>query len=169
MLDPRFGYAPGLGAAGGGAPDALLRERYRVLWDTAIDGRLQRLGRAPAGARDARLREFTAAFPMLGGGVEAAFERFFGAESLTHAELARFAAAPGRSPGRDAGRAWPGEACPLCRLPTHDFEGDAGRLPGEVRERIRRRHPRWRPADGLCRQCADLYQAAATSPAEPAG
>jgi hypothetical protein len=163
MLDPRFGYTPGLGPVTGGIPDALLRERYRVLWDTVIDGRLDRLGRAAAGARAARLREFAAAFAMLGPRVEAAFERFFGAAAPTHAELMRFAVNPGGSSGRDGRRLWPGDACPLCRLPAHVFEPDPDGLPGVVREQIRGRHPRWQPADGLCRQCADLYRAGAAA------
>jgi hypothetical protein len=161
MLDPRFGYAPGLVPLGATLPDPLLRERYRVLWDAAIDGRLQRLGWAPTGVRVERLREFAATFPMLGEQTEEAFERFFGATALTHADLVRFALAPERALGLAPSGHWPGEPCPLCGLPTHAFEPDPKRLPRTVCERIHRRFPRWRPADGLCRQCADLYRAAA--------
>lgn len=160
MLDPRFGYAPGLIPLGATLPDPLLRERYRVLWDAAIDGRLQRLGWAPTGVRVERLREFAATFPMLGERTEEAFERFFGATALTHADLVRFALAPERALGLAPSGHWPGEPCPLCGLPTHAFEPDPERLPRTVCERIQQRFPKWRPADGLCRQCADLYRAA---------
>jgi len=161
MLDPRFGYTPGAGPQTGALPDRLLRERYRVLWDARIDGRLQRLGWAPAGIRAERLREFAATFPMLGERTEEAFGRFFGATALTHADLVSFTAAPAQALGLGRGGPWPGEPCPLCGLPTHAFEPEPARFPGAARERIQRRYPRWRPADGICRQCADLYRAAA--------
>ncbi len=160
MLDPRFGYTPGPMPLTAPLPDPLLRERYRVLWDASIDGRLQGLGRAPTGVRAERLREFAATFPMLGERAEEAFERFFGATALTHADLVRFAAAPDRSLGLARRGPWPGDPCPLCGLPTHAFEPDPERLPRTVCERIHRRFPKWRPADGICRQCADLYRAA---------
>lgn len=157
MLDPDFGYTPGGPGGVGSVPDALLRDRYGVLWDTCIDGRLQRLGWAPVGVRAERLRKFRAAFPMLGERTEE-FERFFGAAGSTHADLLAFAARPEGAPG-DAGR-YPGAPCSLCALPTHAFEPDPDRLPRAVQARIRHRFPAWRPADGLCRQCADLYGAA---------
>jgi len=95
MLDPRFGYEPRLPpSAAAPASERLLRERYRVLWDAYIDGRLAVLGRAPAGARAARLGEFTRAFPALGEVAEAAFDRFFGAATLSHGELVAFAVEP---------------------------------------------------------------------------
>jgi hypothetical protein len=84
----------------------------------AIDSRLQRLGWAPTGVRVERLREFAATFPMLGGRTEEAFERFFGATALTHADLVRFALAPervlGGSPRAGTG---PGSRarCAACR------------------------------------------------------
>ena len=160
MLDPDFGYTPGGPGGAGSVPDALLRDRYRVLWDTGIDGRLQRLGWAPVGVRTERLREFRAAFPMLGERIEEVFERFFGAAGSTHADLLAFAARPEGAPG-NAG-CDPGAPCPLCALPTHAFEPDPDRLPRAVQARIRLRFPAWRPGDGLCRQCADVYGSAAT-------
>jgi hypothetical protein len=84
MLDPDFGYAPRMGA---GAPAPGWQERYRVLWDASIEGRLVRSGLAPSTARAERLREFTRAFPALGPRVGAAFARFFDGPRCTHAEL----------------------------------------------------------------------------------
>lgn len=86
MLDPGFGYEPTAGAA-----DAALapgwRERYRLLWDTSVEGRLVRSGLAPPAGRDERLREFARAFPALGPRAAAAFERFFDGPRCTHPEL----------------------------------------------------------------------------------
>ena len=159
MLDPRFGYEPRLPVAEAGpAHERLLRDRYRVLWDTFIDGRLVRLGWAPAGIRTERFNDFACAYPMLGERTEAAFQRFFDGESLTHAELVAFAADPGGAVGRKRSEPHPGGRCPLCGFPTHDFEPEPDRLPLEVGERIRELFPGWEAASGLCRQCADLYR-----------
>ncbi|MBI3028232.1 MAG: hypothetical protein HYY64_01810 [Candidatus Rokubacteria bacterium] len=150
MLDPRFAYEPWLPSAGAGpAHRELLKERYRVLWDAYIDGRLSRLGWAPAGVRAERLGEFKRSFPTLGERAEVEFERFFNATWLRHAELVAFAADP---PGG-------GGCCPLCRFPTHAFEPEPDLLPPAVKERIRSDFPEWEPAAGLCLQCADLYRA----------
>lgn len=94
MLDPEFGYEPRLpSAASAPLSDRGRTERYRVLWDTYVDGRLVRGGRAPSTLRAERLREFAQAFPALAGSTEQAFDRFFDAEWRTHAELAAFAGA----------------------------------------------------------------------------
>ncbi|MBI4607895.1 MAG: hypothetical protein HY726_02660 [Candidatus Rokubacteria bacterium] len=95
MLDPAFGYEPRLRApALAPARQRLLSDRYRVLWDAFVDGRLGRLGWAPVTIRAERLEDFERAFPGLGERMEASFERFFGDGALTHAELAAFAADP---------------------------------------------------------------------------
>lgn len=169
MLDPCFAYEPWLPSADAGpANRELLKSRYRVLWDASIDGRLSRLGWAPAGVRVERLAEFRRAFPMLGEGVEEAFERFFGAPTLRHAELVAFAVDPASMLDRSSGGSRPGGSCPLCRFPTHAFEPAPQRLPPAVRGRIRSDFPEWDPATGLCRQCADLYRAR-TAPTLPRG
>jgi hypothetical protein len=99
MLDPAFDYDPGLGrTARGRLAERLLADRYRVVWDVWVDGRLARMGRAPSGVRDVRLREFACAFPGMGESMEAAFDRFFDASRCTHAEIVSFAAnVPGAS------------------------------------------------------------------------
>ena len=164
MLDPRFAYEPWLPSSSTGpAHRELLKERYRVLWDAYIDGRLSRLGWAPAVVRAERLGEFRRAFPALGERAGAEFERFFTAASLRHAELVAFAVDPGSMLDRSSGGRGPGGRCPLCRFPTYAFEPRPDRLPSAVRERIRSDFPEWDPAAGLCLQCADLYRARALS------
>lgn len=95
MLDPGFGYEPWLPPSGAGpGQEQLVRDRYRVLWDAYIDGRLARLGRTPAGIRAERVSEFRRAFPMLGERAEETFEHFFEAVSCGHGELMAFALDP---------------------------------------------------------------------------
>ncbi len=171
MLDPRFGYEPHLPPSEAGpAHDRLLRDRYRALWDASIDGRLARLGRAPAAIRADRLRDFARAFPILGEGTEETFRHFFEGHAGTHGALVAFAAHPGAlghpslsgpRPPAPGPRRSPsaGERCPLCRFPTHAFELNPEALPGEVVAEIQHDFPAWEPAHGLCIQCADLYRA----------
>jgi hypothetical protein len=157
MLDPAFGYQPTLPSGRDPAHERVARERYRVIWDASVAGRLARRGVAAGDAvADAR-RAFTAAFPMLGPAVDESFQRFFDGEIRTHAEWAAFAAAPC---GEEEGVSLlPGGRCTLCRFPTYSPEPEPRSLPPSVITRIVSDFPNWRPAAGLCRQCADLYRA----------
>ena len=93
MLDPDFGYEPTLPPSDGPRPRVDRRiERYRVLWDVSVDGRLAAEGRAPTTVRSERLDEFGRAFPELREAAEPAFRRFFDAPRCTHAGLVAFAA-----------------------------------------------------------------------------
>jgi len=96
MLDPAFGYHPVLPPSDADpTPERLRRDRYRVLWDTSIDGRLMRRGWAPVTVRDRRLWEFAQSFPMLGNHMAEAFAHFFDdGGTVTHTEIVRFARAP---------------------------------------------------------------------------
>jgi hypothetical protein len=149
-IDPRFGYAPELPPVAGPAQAELLRQRYRVAWDATVDGRLVRAGRLPAGARAERRADFLAAF---GDGAEAAFARLFDDPAPTHAALAALAAASLGARGRAP------RPCALCGFPGTDAEPEPGALPAPVRAEIAADFPAWTPADGCCRQCADLYRA----------
>lgn len=120
ILDPRFGYEPGIPSDDSDpARRRLVLDRYAVLWDITVDGRLSRRGRAADGAEAARRREFESAFPVLGARAGEAFARFFAEEAPTHKALAAFARDPlralerllpavapaGRNDGRSALRA----------------------------------------------------------------
>jgi hypothetical protein len=95
MMDPAFGYERELPPSEHGpSTDNVLRDRYRVLWDLTIDGRLTRAGLVDESIRAARWREFAATFPMLGDACRGAFERWFGEPHPTHRQLAAFALAP---------------------------------------------------------------------------
>jgi hypothetical protein len=156
MLDPRFGYSPVLPAdVSGGPRERLVRDNYRVLWSTYVDGRLAGRGLLPSAVRSARWREFAGAFPHLGARAEAVFERFFDAHGLSHQDLLGVAAG-----GPDAA---PAPRCRLCDLPTRAFEPAPGALPPAVRAAIARDFPAWRSPDGLCCRCAELYAARAAA------
>ena len=162
MVDPAYGYEPALPDVDGGPTYArLLQDRYRALWNVSVAGRLVRRAAADPTAIAQAQRGFASAFPMLGEAAPAAFERFFTADALTHAELVAFAVAP-----RGAGaveQLVPGGRCPLCRFPTHAPEAEPEHLPADLVARITEQFPAWCPAHGLCRQCADLYRTRAMS------
>jgi hypothetical protein len=158
MVDPAFGYQPAVPPTDGGpGAERLLRDRYRLLWDVSIAGRLVRRGCGGPDARAAAFAAFATAFPMLGAGAEDAFARLFDGEAHTHDALMAFAAQP-RGESMAPGLA-PGGRCPLCRFPTYAPEPDPDTLPANVAACITADFPAWLPSHGLCRQCADLYRA----------
>ena len=159
MLDPAFGYRKELpGIDTDPAMVNLLRERYRVLWDASIDGRLCREGLLDLRARALRLFEFARAFPMLSDRAETAFAPWFDGPRPTHAAIVAFIQEPRGLGTADAGR------CPLCRLPTPALERGPQGLDPEVLGAIERDHPAWRPAHGWCARCAEVYEALLPAP-----
>ena len=155
MLDPAFDYQRDVPAPEEGAVyEKLLRDRYRVLWNTSVDGRLSARGQLAKGGEARRRQEFLATFSMLEAEAEAHFERLFHGSRPSHHEFLSFARSV---EGRAAGR------CPLCRFPTARFRGEGAPLDTRVEEAIRRDFPDWSLSQGICVQCADLYEARAFS------
>jgi hypothetical protein len=166
MVDPAFRYEPSLPSSDGGpSSEHLLRERYRVLWNVSVVGRLARRGVAPTASRDAAEREFHAAFAVLGETRADVFRALFEGERPTHPELLALAAPRTAEARRELGA---GGRCPLCRFPTYAPETAVERLSDAAITAIHADFPAWRPEHGLCRQCADLYRAAAMSAAAAA-
>ena len=157
MLDPAFGYERALPPSDDGpSSDNILRDRYRVLWDVSIDGRLARQGLADGGARETRRREFVATFAMLGDAAPRIFDDWFDRVTPTHHTLVACALEPngaGSANPADAGR------CPLCHFPVAALDPCPGRLSAAAQAIVRVDYPGWQPAHGLCAQCLDLYEA----------
>jgi hypothetical protein len=158
MVDSAFGYKPSLPVIESGpSHDNLVRQRYRVLWNVRVAGRLAARGLLDGSARASCEHDFAAAFPMLGKRAAETFARFFDGVASTHAELVAFAAAPR---GIDSAHTLaPGGLCPLCRFPTYAVVPEPQGLDETVRLAIAVDFPGWRPSHGLCRQCGDLYAA----------
>src|SRR5215475_1068417 len=129
MLDPAFAYEPALPKTDGGPTyDTLITNRYRVLWDVTINGRMLRRGWISASIRDEQLRDLRYAFSMLEEKSGELFSRFFDGERPTHPELAAFAFDPRAAIGCLHSASTPGTNCPLCRFPTHVFEPEPENL-----------------------------------------
>jgi hypothetical protein len=155
MLDPSFGYESALPPAEGGPThDRLLMERYRALWAATIDGRLVRRGQAPEGARERRRRDFVRTFGVPGAVAGRLLRRFFDGQPHTHAELVAAARDPARAAGSTGA-----PRCPVCGFCSPATASVAASLSPAVAARVQADFPRWRPQDGLCAQCAELYRA----------
>ncbi|MBI4485225.1 MAG: hypothetical protein HY655_04360 [Acidobacteria bacterium] len=157
MLDPSFGYERALPASDDGpSADNIVRDRYRVLWDVTIDGRLVRAGLASDAVRAARWREFSATFSMLGSRCQHVFDEWFDRIPPEHRTLLAFALAPNGSVSTKSADA---RRCPLCRFPVASLDPHPERLSADRREAIEADYPAWSIDQGLCPQCLDLYEA----------
>ena len=160
MLDPAFGYEPQLPSPDAGpAFTTLLQERYRVLWDCWIDGRLVRRGWSPEEALEKRWEEFRKTFAAFGPEARQRFQELLASDSQTHAALVALALHPVLETSPSLAAQTGPQPCPLCRFPTFPLGSGETELSDEVRDQIREDFPKWRPEHGLCRQCAGLYGA----------
>ncbi len=94
MLDERFDYAP-QALEGSPSTQNLVRDRYRILWDVYVEGRLAREGKVVESDARALQRAFKRAFTM--GGLEPtmnAFDTVFALDRATHGQLLDWAKNP---------------------------------------------------------------------------
>ena len=157
MVDPAFGYRPDVDDRVALAHRRrLVGERYRVLWDITIDGRLVRAGRA-TGATEAEHRAlFDAAFSFWDEATRARlFRELWSDPHPRHGTLLRLAADPQGL--WDAPRPAPGAPCPLCSMPTYAWSAREQVTP-PILEAIRREFPDWTPEHGLCNRCLEAYE-----------
>jgi len=160
MLDPAFGYAPTLDLPGlNGAQQRLARERYRLLWDITIDGRLATAGYVPMAAREQHAAAFSRGYSFWPEQKQAeTFSTLWQSKAPRHAEFLALIADPRGL--REAHRPVPGGSCPLCDFPTFNW-ADAEALLPEIKARVAAEFPAWTTEQGLCGRCLETYQAAA--------
>lgn len=154
MVDPAFGYLPELRTQHGGpGHQRIARDRYRLLWDITIDGRLGRTTEIDR-HRAAFGQTFWFWSPDKQAGV---FLELSTSRHPRHDHLVALASDP-----RDLAHAdqpLPGGACPLCGFSTFEW-ADAGTLEEDIRTAIEREFPHWTPAQGACLRCAEVYSSA---------
>jgi hypothetical protein len=157
MVDPAFEYSPDLDLPQASiGQQRLARERYRVLWDISIDGRLIRSRRATTGTQEKRRQDFTAAFRFW---PEAKQEEMFAAvwtnSHPTHPWFRWIVVEAGEvsSPDRPA----PGGLCPLCGFPTFVW-ADSLKLTDHIVATVRQEFPNWIPDEGICGRCLGVYR-----------
>jgi hypothetical protein len=160
MLDPAFGYAPTLDLPGlNGAQQRLARERYRLLWDITIDGRLTTAGHTPMATREHHAAAFARGYSFWPEPRRSeTFAALWSHTAPRHADFLPFIADPRGL--REAHRPDLGASCPLCDFPTFTW-ADANALPSEITGRITAEFPAWSSEQGLCNRCLETYQVAA--------
>jgi hypothetical protein len=162
MLNPAFGYSPTLDLSGlNAAQKRLARERYRLLWDITIDGRLAAAGHAPMATREQHSAAFTRGYSFWPEQRQAeTFTSLWQCRAPRHADFLALIADPRGL--RDAHRPAPGASCPLCNFSTFSWADTHALSPGIVAQ-IVIEFPSWSPELGLCGRCLETYQAAAVA------
>ena len=166
MVNPAFAYSRDLTLPGQStSQQRLIRERYRLLWDITIDGRLLNSNRATIAAREERTREFDRAFSFLSETRRMeTFDELWMSSSPSHRKLVQLAADP-----RDlhsAHEPQPGAVCPLCGFPTFRWS-DKDALDPNIVQSITVEFPMWTAEQGVCQRCVDVYKAARQLTARP--
>jgi hypothetical protein len=157
MVDPSFGYFPELPQAGRvSAPQRLIRERYRLLWDITIDDRLSSAGHAVSLTREDRERLFNRAYSFWHEDQRrAVFAELSSSPGPTHARLLALASDP-RDLAHTLGPL-PGSPCPLCGFSTFDW-ADVTLLNESSHAALRTEFPHWTAEQGFCKRCAEIYE-----------
>lgn len=161
MLDPGFGYAPLLDLPGlNGAQRRLANERYRLLWDITIDGRLAASSHTPMRSREQHCAVFTRAFCFWPEDRQRnTFHSLWHGAAPSHSGFLALIADPRGL--RRTHRPAPGAACPLCDFPTFAW-ADAEALSPEMAGCIVAEFPAWTPEQGLCGRCMEAYETSVT-------
>jgi hypothetical protein len=159
MVDPAFGYSPQVHLpTHNQTQQGITRERYRLLWDITIDGRLARAGRETVNRREQYQALFDRAFPFWPEDKRRqGFESHWHDLAPRHENLLALAADP-----RDLSHArepMPGGSCPICHFPTFEW-ADVAVLAPEALATLRAQFPQWSPSHGACRRCVEIYELA---------
>ena len=134
--------------------DNLIRERFRLLWDSYIDARSRGKGFKTNTSYEAQNREFDKKFFFLSPlEREQILSKIQGCESLMQIDLLSWAGDPRSIKVLGEG----GLRCPLCDFASFDpiKHWDAKTL--SVANEIKKDYPYWEPSQGICPQCFDLY------------
>ena len=157
MVNPTFGYLPELAVSGPSlSQQRLARERYRLLWDVSIDGRLVGRGRQTIATKEQRWTEFCGAFDFWPGArQEQVFNSLWNNPQPTHRGIEELVCDPRELHTSTGPR--PGAPCPLCGFPTFAW-ADAPNLTEGTVNLIRSEFPHWTRGQGACSRCVDIYR-----------
>ncbi len=158
MLDPDFGYRYEPSER---IQKHLVPRRYQVLWDTYIDGRLERREPKETTSREERQREFELLFSFLPRRQRAAaFQEIWNAQEMTHTQLLEIAEEPTKLALLTAGAEMvtltpiSGTFCPLCQFPTFEWTDPEPGMTAIIQEDF----PTWTQEEGICGRCHEYYQ-----------
>jgi hypothetical protein len=157
MVNPAFGYSPQLHLPGqNAAQQRLTRERYRLLWDITIDGRLTGCSRPTLCRRDQHRAAFDQAFGFWPQNKrDQVFDELWQNPDPHHSQLLAIASDPRNLKATDKPTA--GAPCPLCGFATFNWV-DAERINEQTTAAIRREFPQWTAVQGVCGRCVAIYR-----------
>lgn len=157
MVSPAFGYAPRLDLPGqNSAQQRLTRDRYRLLWDITIDGRLMHANRPTTSTCEQHRANFDQGFNFWPAPRrEEVFDSLWTAVEPRHADLLALASDPRAV--REQRQPLPGAPCPLCGFATFAWAA-AKLLAGDAGKAIACEFPNWSSDQGACQRCVEVYE-----------
>lgn len=160
MLNPDFGYKlnssnPKLSAL----ISSLFLQRYSVLWDLTVDGRLSNKQWETSVPKESHFEKFQQTFQLPQKDSTKLFNYFFDNPVPKHEELEDFAVDPKGwlKDRKDAEEARKGN-CSLCTFSSTDLSILPKLFPREILEIIQDENPHWKISDSVCGQCIDIYE-----------
>lgn len=165
MLNPNFGYKlnssnPKISAL----ISSLFLQRYSVLWDLTVDGRLSNREWETSLPRERHFEIFQQTFQLPPEDSTKLFNYFFDNPDPKHEEVEDFAADPlgwiqDREDAKDARKG----NCALCTFSSTDLSILPKSFPKEILEVIQEENPDWKLTDPICGQCIDIYESRLTA------
>jgi len=163
MVDKHFKYDPSYSKNDvGPALDQLLQEKYSVLWNIIIDGRLEKAGHPTPLTREQHEAIFQKAFP-LGRNTKGAFSNFFDKPFKTHLELMAFAKNSQILEKKHVSNQMEKRGrCPLCHFPSFSLSKIEQGPGSYLTQMIHDENPQWEEEKPICLQCLEIYQSRMT-------
>jgi hypothetical protein len=159
MVDLIFAYSPQvLLPTYNQTQQRITRERYRLLWDITIDGRITRANHDTITNREKHQALFERAFSFWPEEKRRdVFESHWNNRAPRHENILALAADP-----RDLSHAQeplPGGSCPLCHFPTFEWT-DVPALTSKTLAILHAQFPHWTADQGACKRCVEIYELA---------
>ena len=160
MLNPDFGYKinssnPKLSSL----IDSLFLQRYSVLWDLTVDGRLAKKEWQTSLSKEKHFEIFQQTFQLPQRESSRLFDYFFDNPDPRHEKLEDFAVDPlgwlqDRKNAKDASKG----NCSLCTFSSTDLSTNLEQISEEIIELIQKENPDWKLSDPVCSHCIDIYE-----------
>jgi hypothetical protein len=161
MVNPAFNYEPQVHLAGRNpSQQRLVRERYRLLWDITIDGRLATSSRNAHVTREQHRSAFDRAFAFWPEKKrDNVFLSLWDNPQPHHDALLAIASDPRNI--QSSNKPSPGAPCPLCGFATFAW-AETSAFSGATAAEIKAEFPHWTVADGACQRCVSIYRLRST-------
>ncbi len=160
MLKPEFGYKiDSSNPKVSSLIDSLFLQRYSVLWDLTVDGRLSNKNWKTSLSKETHFEKFRQTFQLPPDDSLKLFDYFFDNPNPTHEKLEDFAVDPlgwlqNRKNAKDPSKG----NCSLCTFSSTDLSTNPELFSEEIIELIQKENPDWKFSDPVCGQCIDIYK-----------